>query len=655
MHLQSTFPGAAEPEICIDAERALSEADHQIRELLRQKSSEAKLTPVHQPGSKVDETDRRVTIPVVEQELLINDLEQAFAVLRHVRVEIHASMRTSGDDEVIIDQAFDVDGVQHRQMRLAVQGARRLLKSFAGIEHDGRVIVHCLFDEPNIIIGESLGVGLTFAVFVEFLRLLQYRELVALRSDVAMTGVVNTDGDILPVDEAGLRRKIETCAYDSVRFLVVPRAQEKIAQAVLNELAGVESLRPVLEIIGVARLDDILFDRRLTIVSRTSFGAHALRRARRHRVSVLLAASIVLPLLAVLIWAGPFDKNPLIGEFGQETLNIHNRSGELLGQIVVGGEAVANNAQAVALQRNCRPLAIADVTNDGQNEVFFVRSTQEDGGWTELVCQSGSSGEILWTYRLSRALTFGTNTRPLEYRFVINGLLVDDPDGDGQQEVILLASLRAFSPSMLVSLRARDGVETGSYLHIGRLNDVAIVDIDNDSTKEIVTCGINNAFRSASIAVFEYPRISGVSPSSLELRPKEAKTGTEEYYFLIPRSIVGEALRSQNFGSMGFRLGILRKNQLTVGVKDFEVYVPELGQKVEGVVTMTLQAGFVVSRVERNEGFDLTSEILYRKKRIARLPDDMYFAEFAEELRYWNGNKWSSKPTQVVESVQNDK
>lgn len=642
--LHTRLPAIAEQSEWSAAETVLVKEEARVAELVRQPEQDVpRVMPDRMAASTLAE--RRVIIPVVEREMLLRGHPPSFAALRTIHVELSFSSRAHGEDEILVDQVYDVDGVQHRQVRVALSTARRFLKLSAGIEDERLLILHCSFDEPNIIVGESLGAALTFAIFVELIRLYELRDAISLRPGVAITGALDAEGKVAAVDEHGLRLKVQACAASWMRFLIVPRGQEGIAREALEEFRVTEQLHPPLEIVGVVTLEEVLFDRRLTTVQRTALPRYLAGRIWRHRRSMVIVGSILVTAVIIRLWYGPFDKNPALIEFRQESLVVQNSDGQVLFQTVVGRELSVANNEVVLEGRNAQVAALADVDADGMNELIYIRKQRGDGEWTEVCLRSRERAEPIWTRRLVRSMTFGSAEEQTEYRFIPRGLVVDDADNDGSLEVYVYATLHNFYPSILLALNASDGREIGEYVHLGRLTDIAVLDIDNDAGKEVIACGINNAFRSAGLAVFSPTEIRGMSPGTEEFRPKEYEAGAERAYLLIPRSLTGSVFRAQTFGNMATRLGDTRTGSLEVGVKDFDEYVSELGERVQGLLTMTMRSDLTVKRVEVSEPYAITAEILLRKGRLDVLPDEEYFREYVRGIRYWDGKNWTAKPT----------
>ena len=588
----------------------------------------------------------RAYFPVVEREPIITCQDADFAAVRSVRVELQVSRKQGEEDDVHIDQVFDADGVQHRQMRQALAVARRLLKSFAGITDKRRLIVHCSFDEPNVMLGESLGAALTFAVFSEFLHLHQHRELVLLRADVALTGVTDADGRFHPVEDRGLQQKVQACACSWIRFLVVPREQEAAARAALAGLQSEPDPKPTVSIVGVSDLDEIVVDRRLTIVRRLPWSVHIARRAWRRRRPIVIGMITLLLAAVARLWYGPLDREPASLELSSQWVQVLNRGGDLLERIWVGPWVAQQEARAREEERGIELAMLIDVDGDGRKEVLYVdEASGEDAGSGELCCKRVGDSRPLWTYRIKKEIALPGAAGIADSRFRILGFQVDDLERNESPKLVLLGIHSSLYPSVVAMVVPASGQELSSYVHYGMLSDVRAVDVDGDSVKEIVACGVNNLYRMAALVVLDPRRFHGASPVPHGVRENGIPSGSEEYYILIPRTMVGNVYRSQSLANVAIRVGNPNgRRELTLTVRDFEGYVPELGREVEGLIMYHFSPTFSLIRMEEQELFNLTAEMLFRKGKVPRMFDASYVEIYREGIQYWDGRQWQRHP-----------
>ncbi len=280
------------------AAHLVTQQDQMRGQLEAKRSSERRSAP----RMHLHRRDHRVHFPVVECELLDGRWHNGHGALRSIRVGLQYRHGSEGEDEILVDQSVDPEGSQHRLVRRSLAAARVLVRVHAHADLTRGVVVRCSFDEPNVLVGESCGAALTLALYSEMLRLLEIRDQILLRWDVAVTGALADDGYLLAVDADGLREKVVACACSWIRTLVVPHGQERIARQALEEFRDEPDPRPFVDVIGATDLASIIHDRRLTDLYRTPWPKHVARWAWRYRRVIVGAVMAILLGSALDLW-----------------------------------------------------------------------------------------------------------------------------------------------------------------------------------------------------------------------------------------------------------------------------------------------------------------------------------------------------------------
>ena len=279
-------------------------------------------------------------VPMLETEPLLTQRPPQFALLREFTIELSPRDSASNEDMIFLDQSTDPDGRHRDVIAHALTVARRLFEKHTGQSAGTSFNVHCRFNEPGIVIGESMGLAAAAATFCELLRVSQSRQQVTLSSRVAFTGTLSEDGTAMPVDEVGLRLKLEACIYSHVSHVVLPKSQLTVAEALFSHptYASIRGALPIL--IAIERLEEVFYDRRISNVIRVPLYRVLAKNVWRFRRSVAVALILLLGAMLAYEILGPFDKNPQFGEFKDKWLIVNNRHHEELAQFDVGGEIV---------------------------------------------------------------------------------------------------------------------------------------------------------------------------------------------------------------------------------------------------------------------------------------------------------------------------
>jgi hypothetical protein len=187
-------------------------------------------------------------------------------------------------------------------------------------------------------------------------------------------------------------------------------------------------------------------------------------------------------------------------------------------------------------------LLIRDIDGDDRLEVLFSTQTNSEDGEGTLFCFD-EHGTERWRFDAGRAIEFGGRPYRREYR--IFGFNVDDYDGDGAAEVLVIAHHKPDWPCQAALLDGA-GRSEGEYWNAGYFMDGSAGDVDGDGTKELVLSGVNNEYRRGCVAIFEAGGLRGGSPQlETAFRSPDIGQGGQAAYILIPNTAVHEAYRRE--------------------------------------------------------------------------------------------------------------
>lgn len=586
-------------------------------------------------GSKGWGTSCSVWVPVVETEPFLTKHAPSFARLLTFTMDLARRHPAANEDALYLDQIVDPDGQHHRVIRRALDAARALVEKETGRKAYPSYHVHCRFSGANAVFGESLGLGAAAAAFCELLRDSDSRKKIIVSSRVAFTGALGEDRIVLAVDESALRLKLEACLYSRIHYIVVPKVQLEIAEGYFAERKRGFGAGDVPVVVGVEKVDEVIYDRRLTQEIQVPLRQLAAQRIwkRRRPIASLLILGLSLALGYRII--SPIDKNPRFAELRDKWLVVKNARYEVLGQYDIGTR-VARQAEGqdyeLAIARTCQ---FYDVDHDGINEVFYRSRRDEDSTEWCISCQSVREGGIHWQATVSRQLVFPKKSDVAKATFSIVTFVVGDFEGTGRPEVILVAN-HTFFPSLIVKLDARTGQELGSYLHVGQLADVAATDLDGDGVAEIIACGVNNAFRKAAVLVLDPRRIEGCSPTAGDYVPDPYVPARERWYLLIPRTIAGDAVRDLSASNGALSVMIDRDaKRIAVAVSDYQIDLPRFDMSATAKLVYYFDFDLHPLRVGTSTPYDLLAERMVRLGWIQKVPDKTYFDSCLNSIWRW--------------------
>lgn len=589
------------------------------------------------PAKQMDE----VVVPVIERTLLHAQSESPEGAVRRLSCRILGDA-AGVEDELDADvRVLGASAGAASFLHAPIAAARGLLAGthphLAPKHFSGKIS----FDHADTWHeGNSANLAIAALFYCAILRHADQRLQYRLAENVAITGEVNEHGEVLPVDQETLGAKVKAVFFSWVECLVVPMQQLPEAEAAAGALAEKYPQRQ-LTIIGVRQLQEIFYDRRLTVLHRAGVVSFAARRAWRKKFTIGgLATIALLTLIIAKLLYGPLDRNPAAAGFVEETMLVKNKYGETIDEIWVGRLTVNGANAAMGNQW----AAFVDLDKDGFNEVIFLQHRTEQTGYTAFVsCTSISKDSVLWRVPLQRTLDFPKKPDVRSDKFIPSSLAVGDFDGDGNSEVFVLANHDYF-PALILKLSAIDGKELGHYVHMGALQQMRFSDLDGDGFTEVLLCGVNNASRMACLLVLDSRFISGHSPLRGDYALVGYPPGLERAYVLFPKTIVGQVFQYET------KFNTARWLVIEESGRKFHVVVREefrrdrVSHEMDGVeLSYYFNFDLVNESIGTNDDYDLLAEKLFNEGRIGVLPNYEYFEAHKKTLLYWDGEVWRNR------------
>jgi hypothetical protein len=268
---------------------------------------------------------------------------------------------------------------------------------------------------------------------------------------------------------------------------------------------------------------------------------------------------------------------------------------------------------------------IRDINGDGRPEVLFSTQTVSQVREGTLFCFD-DHGHELWRFVTGRELEFGGQPFRAEYR--IFGFNVDDYDGDGTLEILVLSHQKPDWPCQTVLLDPAGKLE-GEYWNAGYFMDGQAGDVDGDGQKELVLSGVNNEYRSGCVAVFEASRLWGHSPQKDEAyQSPSLSEGQQSAYILFPNSDVDAAI--QQAGDPVNSFWIHEGDGLTA-------------ESCETQVIYDLDRSLFCRSVTLSNTFQNFHDRFTREGKIHSVINAAYKRALADSILYHESGKWVSR------------
>ncbi len=591
-------------------------------------------------------------VPVIEYSYDNSEkINSQSGALRRIRVNIVGESNEPSDvihpDVAIFGARLPVE----YSMKIPVYAARNLITQTHPHLKNRYVTGQLIFDNRYAMHeGSSANAAIAALTYCEILKTFEQRITYSIAPSVAITGNVNEDGNLLPVDETALQQKVRATMFSFIDYLVVPKQQLEIAEQAIGEVRKFYPERN-LTVIGIDHLQEIFFDRRLTERNEISSVKYTGKQLWTNKYNLVSLVTILVLLFIIgHLTTGPADRNPVNGYMEGEYLVLVNSLDQIIDRIWVSEEVVWNHEDRSGsfFGRDWRLFDFYDVTGDGINEVIWASNHNHPEQYTSVIyCKSISRGEILWEYPVTFDINFPRKPYANGNVTSINSLLIDDLDGNGTSDVIITGQEDRYFPGFVARLNIITGEMEDYYLNTGAMLNASAADITGNGIKEIIAGGVNNAYDEAVMVVLDPRQMSGHSPLRGDYEIDGYEKAIELAYVRIPRTKVGQELRHRNRSNSLYRFDEYPgTNEFQAMIYEFRSRNPQIGNIEVPVARYFINFNYdlEVQTIGTDNGYDAMMQLLHSQGNLENIPDFDYFQEYAKTLKYWNGSGWQNEP-----------
>ena len=271
-------------------------------------------------------------------------------------------------------------------------------------------------------------------------------------------------------------------------------------------------------------------------------------------------------------------------------------------------------------------IAIKDIDGDGRNETLFAVKRKTDAYGEGILICFDSEGNEKWRFAAGREMTYQGRVCSADYRLL--GFKLHDINGDGRQEVFVVAFQYPWEPCQLAVLDSR-GSLIGEFWNAGYFRDIVFADLDGDGHEELYAAGVNNEYGGGCVAVFDPADVHGASPQGAGFSFAGLTGGSELYYLDFPRTDVSLADGAIVAGHV--RLDVTSNKRIQVLSHMNLIY--ELGK---GMRCLNVRGG---------HGFVRAYNRLKVQGKVRSTLDDAYYEAIRKNIRYWNGTAMTLEPS----------
>lgn len=463
-----------------------------------------------------------------------NDVSSGVVLPLHIRISERSA--DAEEDRVLFNNDVPLQhGGPVWSLQDAALAARRCLPN--DLQNLYYSMQFSLSEKEAELIGSSMGLAAAILALCNMLNSFYGAPLYALNQNVALTGAIAPDGRLSAVNEQGLRSKISAAFFSPLERVFVAQHDLRLALQCVDDL-NQRYPRRRLAVHGFDHLSQVMTDRNLVRQKKLTPTARLLSQTRRiyRKSKITFVASLVTLLFLVVVSLVTIlhDRQPADFDIKGSMLIVKNKADEVLWSHDFG----APLTKAAYMGKDCilHPRVLFnDLNRDGRNEVLIgiddnVPCPDISG---HLFCFS-AKGAVLWRGQPGRVIYM--DHKEYENRYGVTEIQMAR-NKDGQRFVAMAASQYPHSPAFVALFDASGGL-VGQYWNNGSISDMAVYDIDQDRTDEILASGYRDEDGRAFVAVLEMDNMWGLFPqdSCRSDVARDLPAGTERWYLRLPPS-----------------------------------------------------------------------------------------------------------------------
>lgn len=585
----------------------------------------------------------KVLIPVAETYQKKSFNSKGYGRLRKIYVDKYS--QTEEKDKLIFH--INVYGVSNSSLHVKknlLDASRSLFESTTKNRKENYYRGAVSFQFSNAFHdGNSANLAIAALWYTRLLEDSSHREKYLLRSHSVITGDIDSNGDVLPIDDKSVSLKLRAAFFSWAKILAVPAEQRDLFEKELDKLREKYPERNLV-LIGVSHLRDLFFDRRLASHELESHFKNYYKKVKREKHSVFIIPLIIL-LMGTIAWLifGPVDQNPVDAEFEGDHMILLNQFGQEVLSLEVG-EMVVENLQRLGERYRLNKVNFHDLNDDGINEVFYAKdlNNQYESSGEELVAYSVSGDSLIWEKVLRYDLQFPQKPSIGEDGYRIFNINFLKDASQVPSYIILNIAHQRFFPGLLLKIDPQTGKELARYVHTGLIYQILPFDVDADGADEIVGLGVNNAFEKATVAFLLDPEdMNGHSPLNREYEMNGYTKARELRYVQFPRSIVGDTFRKRFMNNNPYYIQIDgRDKTILIRVYDFIIREPTPFENDSASLFYYFNYDFEIQSIGTDSNYDLWAKNLYEDGLIPFVPNHEYFENFQDSLLYWRNDEF---------------
>lgn len=279
---------------------------------------------------------------------------------------------------------------------------------------------------------------------------------------------------------------------------------------------------------------------------------------------------------------------------------------------------------------------IADIDNNGRNEVIILSSLVADGTASFKPKVFDGRGNLVNTFTIPFP-KIQYKSKRYETEFMARGVVF----GGKQQKNVFVVYENGRSPSVIVRYDEQGNI-IGTYWHYGQIVSLNIFDVDHNGNDELILSGINDtedetARSFATTIIIEPDKMIGNRESSATRGFGYPSSDAELYYIRFPNPEIMQHTTSNLMA--------------TNSNENEDTFLQVLNRSYSEQLTVAIAYFFDSTLTVNDVKFDASTlnyhTQLFKAGKLKQQINDEYIKSLKEAVLYWNGTTWMNKPTRI--------
>ena len=578
-------------------------------------------------GNEV-QTEEHLYFPVMEYN---RDDAGRTGFLEYLDIKISKNSGKNEDSFFVLPSADKVEKLLNEQVKNSWKVALKFLREKSLIIKGYHDVVVSFNKKYGQYAGNSLGLVLTLGFIEELLRYYQTRDIIKIKSGIAMTGSIDGNGTVMPLTEEIISAKTEVAFYSNVKYLVVPNGSKDAAVRKL-ELLRKKFVHRRIKVIEIESIFDLIDRRTLVDVKKINLGLYFSKKLNKRKYTV--AFIILLIVTSGYLYLKDYDKNPYSINITGHILSVKNKFNNTLWQT-----SVSNNYPSPVPKYEIDPIArVIDINKDGRNEVIVTSETYnelKDKNELGRIACFDYNHRLIWKYVFRDSIATRVEKFTPYYSLKIFAVKNDIPN----PVIIAVGQHENFYPSPIIKIRARDGKRIGKiFWHPGGGSRGFLNDIDGDGKDELVATAISNGLERCVLYSLEYDKLQGTAPTTPDYRFLNQPIADFDHYIVLPKTDVNEYF-GERYNVPGSPPIITYDSLIYFNIT--EVTFPD-GMKIGN--DYEFDRNFNLKDIIIGDKFRVIRDSLVAQGKIKGpfTESPAYTKYLRDQIKYWNGSKFIS-------------